>query len=312
MLEEEIRDKIQEATSVVEGGAHPQNTEAIEGGAPDLIAVLLREYVPRAGHVLIGAWGVAALTMSGRTLPHRIQLVSSNEFKDEVVAVQRIAARLGFNIQSTQNELKIPTDTRLRRMSMYILRPGERRMPFLDVYNAGDYQLIAYIPPSVKVGGSRKKHKPRKGREGRESREGREGREGRKDRKGRKKIVDLLHPEAYPVGTPFTILRFLLIDAWVMLLLYRMDMTTAQHANQVVREMFADFFATVEVYLAALDNDEFQAIFPQDYIGRYLDPILNEKRKLHAQKDGQSRVFYPPYYPAAAKYQKNTDTPSTD
>ena len=134
MFAGEVRDKIKEVGGG--GGA------ATESSTSDLIAVLTKEYSPRSGHVVVGAHAIRA---SGARRQARIQIVTSNTFAEEERVVQRIASRLGFNVQSTSNDPKVPSDDRLRRMTMYIIRPGARREPFLDVYNSGEYELVPFV-----------------------------------------------------------------------------------------------------------------------------------------------------------------------
>lgn len=281
LFEEEVKGKIEEALS---GGDTTGGNDIIVnttggGSVSDLIAALLQDYVPRSGHALIGALGAQVLAGTpGKKAPGRLQLVTANTFQEEEKAVLQIAGRMGYNVQSTRNEPKVPTDDRLRRMTMYVIRPGERREPFLDIYNSGDYQLVAYLPGkrSVKGGRARKKAPPPK---------------------SLPPLGDL------PVGTPFTVLRFLLVDAWTIQLLYRMDVTSPHYTRQVLREIVADFSTAADAYLKSRKAEEFGKIFPDDYIGRFQDPIIHAKRERHQGSRGprQRQTYFPPYYPAARR-----------
>jgi len=274
LFTEEIQNKITEATSErgAKGGAAAHSGPK---GARDFVAALLREYVPRTGHALIGSLAVAALSAgTPGCATGRLQIVTANTFNDEEKAVARIANRLGYSVQSVRNEPRVPTDDRLQRMTMYITRPGECREPFLDVYNAGNYQLVGHT--NAKPGG---KAKLRRQQEALPAKAG---------------------LERVPVGTPFTVLRFLLVDAWTIQLLFRMQVTSAQYTRQVLRGIVADYAATAKAYLAARDAGAFKAIFPDDYIGRFQDPTVYAKRERHrgAASKERGRAYYPPYYPA--------------
>lgn len=132
IFEREIRGKMSTALSEAVGGGGPNDSAT-------LIAALVREYVPLEGHALVG---IQALTKK-RVSPGRIQLVSANPFHDEEAAVRKIANRLGFSVSSARHEPQVPTDCKLRRLTMYIVHSGGRREAFLDVYNSGTYQLVA-------------------------------------------------------------------------------------------------------------------------------------------------------------------------
>lgn len=272
---DEVGGKIREATG---GGDEGPPT-------PVLIAELLRSYVPREGHVLVGSYAVAAL--SGDAPSGRLQLVSSNTYKDEEKLVGRIASRMGFSIQSTQNEPKVPTDTRLRRMTMYIVRGGGRREPFLDVYNAAEYQLVAYAS-GAKVGGKAKRAK-----------------RDTKPKRAKYHIDESTH-----VGSPYTILRFLLVDAWTIQLLFRMNAIGADYTRQILKGIVSDFDRTVAVLVRAQATGDFEAVFPLGtggYIGRYWDLSIQQKREqFAAPARGGRRAFFPPYFPAAKRERKDS------
>jgi hypothetical protein len=286
MYTEEVRDKIKAVGDETQGGEEELPTSA-------LIAALASEYVPRSGHAAVGGYAVRSLEAGGADgCQPRLQLVTSNTFREEEQAVTRIASRLGFNVQSTKNEPKVPTDDRLRRMTMYILRPGSRREPFLDVYNPGEYELVPFVgtPPPTGGRAAPRRRGPERTRSPRP--------------KAAPSGVEALPPGA-PVGTPFVVLRFLLVDAWTIQLLFRMGVTSAQYTRQVLRELLAGFERAAAAYLRLREAGSFEAIFPlgvDSYIGSYVDPIRHQKRQRFgpAAKEAArgKRMYYPPYYPA--------------
>lgn len=242
---DEIEAKIKEATSV--GGAEPRSRTAA------FLADLVKDFVPRTGHALVGSLAARVLKRPGQVPSGgRLQLVTANTFGEEESAVRAVAARHGFNVQSTRNEPKVPTDDRLRRMTMYIVRPGERREPFIDIYNAGDYQLVAYS-----------------------------------------QVAGL------PCGSPFTVLRFILVDAWTLQLLFRMGSVAAAYTRQALREAVAEFRKVAAVYVAARDRGDFAAVFPPEYLGRFQDPVILGKRERHAPPPGKARQQRRPFFQAA-------------
>lgn len=286
MYTEEVRGKIKEVGDETQGGNEELPTAA-------LIAALASEYVPRSGHAAVGGYAVRSLEAGGAVGGQpRLQLVTSNTFREEDKAVTRIASRLGFNVQCTKHESRVPTDDRLCRMTMYILRPGSRREAFLDIYNSGEYELVPFVgaPPKIGGRGAPRRRGPQHPRS--------------PQPKAAPSGVEALPPGA-PVGTPFVVLRFLLVDAWTIQLLCRMEVTSAQYTRQVLRELLADFERAAAAYLRLREAGSFEAIFPlgvDSYIGTYVDPILHQKRQRFgpaAKKAARGeRMYYPPYYPA--------------
>lgn len=233
------------------GGKEGTKNKHIES----FIYALAKEYAPRSGHVVIGDFSCTNKNRIGK-FP-RLQLISSNSFKEEERIVTNIAVRFGLNIQKTINEPKVISDDKLRKMTMYIIRPGMRREPFLDIFNTGEYELIPFI---------------------------------------NKKITDY----TLPIGTPFTIMRFLLIEAWVIQLLFRMDVVTDDYARRVLKKLLDDYKSTVSIYEELKRKKLYDHIFPKNsdkYIGNYMNFIILRKRKKF-NPSTTKRKFYPPFYPA--------------
>ncbi len=239
----EVGDKV---AAAVGGGAAGRPAPP----AAALAEALLAEYVPRTGHALVGSRALAAAAGAQRGRG-RLQVVTENDFADEEKDVARVARRLGLRVEATVNDPRLPTDERLRRMTVYLV--GERREPVLDVYNAAAHRLVAFSP----------------------------GAGGRP-----------------PLGSPFVLLRFLLVDAWTIQLLLRMGAVAAPFARQVLGETVRDFGAAARAYRAAREAGDFEAVFPAHFVGRFVDPAIAAKRERHRAGSGPGRRFYPPYYPA--------------
>jgi hypothetical protein len=101
-------------------------------------------------------------------------------------------------------------------------------------------------------------------------------------------------------------MRFLLVDAWTIQLLLRMEAVSAPYARRVLHELLTDFRAVAAVYLEARKRGDFGRIFPASYVGRYEDPVIFQKRQSFGpaarrpKKKGR-RTYFPPYFPAAKK-----------
>jgi len=99
------------------------------------------------------------------------------------------------------------------------------------------------------------------------------------------------------VGTPFAIMRYLLVDVWTMQLLHRMGVTKLAFANAKIRELLGVYSEVAAGYERLLAAGKFEEIFPaavERYAGRRVDPVLDAKRRRFAKKG----KYYPPYFPA--------------
>jgi hypothetical protein len=138
----EIGFKIDEISDEKEGG----------GTSNDILQLLTMEYLSDLNRVLIGT---QAATLLGWHDPreNRLQVVTTYKLCDEDIVLKRILNKLNYNVQTTINEPRVPTDTRLRRLTGYIIRPDKRREPFIDIYNTASYELVpAPIIKSIRIG----------------------------------------------------------------------------------------------------------------------------------------------------------------
>ncbi|GFR90196.1 BA71V-K421R [Elysia marginata] len=319
MFTNEVRNKIREV-----GGGAEEEEGPEEFSTSDLKTALAAEYVPRSGHAAVGAYAVSALESKSRNAPKdaalvlrnngsvaRLQLVTSNSFTEEERVVRQIASRFGLNVQYTENELKVPTDARLRRMTMYVLRPGERRESFLDIYNSGEHELVPFLGQAsdddraLVTGGRRVLAEKRAARR----------RASKKKKTGEGPPIG--PPSGPPVGTPFVVMRFLLVDSWTIQFLFRMGFASARYTRHVLRELLTYYERVASVYLSLRqDRRGFEKIFPagvDGYIGSYVSPILYQKRQRFgpvAKKAGRNKSsYYPPYYPARDALRDGGNTP---
>ena len=300
---DEVRDKVK---GVGGGGEEPPVSALVEA--------LAAEYIPRSGHVAVGGYATRVYS-PGAGAHARLQIVTSNSFKEEERAVCRIASRMGFNVQTTMDEPKVPTDDRLRRMAIHVVRPGARREAVLYIYNSGEYELIPFVgasaPAEKKTGGRVARQQKKSRRRGPQSRSPQKKRRAPQQEEEGDNTCAIPTasaaglPKGAPVGTPFVVMRFLLVEAWTIQLLHRMGNLSAQYARQVLRNLLDDYEQTAAAYVRLREAGDFDRIFPSgvdQYVGSYVDPILYEKRQRFgpaAKKAARGkRTYFPPYYPA--------------
>jgi hypothetical protein len=134
-----IKAKIKEAT-----GGRP------ESPAPKADAefwhAMLEKFVRGAGRVVIGsAASNPAMIAQGR---HRVQLVTANRLKEEAEDLQRLAAAHSINISTAINDPSVPIDPRLERLTGYMLTGEGKREPFINIFGAGQYELVPWVEKS--------------------------------------------------------------------------------------------------------------------------------------------------------------------
>ena len=197
-------------------------------------ARLLKEFVTGPGRVLIGA---AALP-GGALLP--LQIVSSEQFDIEAETVAVIGKSLGLAVAARTTEMHIPSDTRLRRLTLSVVGPHQQDT-ILEIYNTAAYELVPFVAGSLRM------------------------------------------------GSPFVVLRFLLIDIW-------QARQTSAHSDGAL------YLYTEAVKL--LDGPP-ESVLPITYTGRVEDAEVAFKREVQSAMmklgaDGKQR-FFSVYMPAAGK-----------
>jgi hypothetical protein len=292
-----IRAKIAEAVKRVEGGRSERRAK--------LFRALYKKFVSGPGRVLIGA---AALEISLGRSPNpdssRLQLVTSENLEKEAKEIASIAAAVGIEVQWTTNDPKIPTDPRLRRLTVSIIEGRDQRIPVMDVYNAGAHELIPFVGT-------------REGASGGAVDGGRRHRAPSQDSIGNRDhdfgrapgVGGVLPPNSglwdapHKIGTPFVLMRFRLADMWTIQVLMQMGAINTGYAKNVLHEMLADFERMVTYYeheVADAKSDPERAariLIPLDtYTGRLESPELALKRAM-LKKPGAH--FHAPYMPAA-------------
>jgi hypothetical protein len=114
------------------------------GSAPaaGIVAQLREEFAADPGRVLIGAFALAAL---GVPRTGRLQVVSTYDVEHEVAWLENFAARLSprRTLGRTVNDPKVPTDPRIRRMTVSFSVGRDRPEPLLDVYFSGEITPFA-------------------------------------------------------------------------------------------------------------------------------------------------------------------------
>lgn len=311
-----------ERIMAVGGGSGSRGNSAASrsnsAAATRLVTALLTEFAPLTGRVLLGSYAIDVLLQpcgdGGRKAregaSERLQLATSNPFDEEAAEVGKIAARLGLNVQSSAHEPKTPIEGHLmKKLTVYLLRPDKSRVPVVDIFNAGEYGLVPFVQTGAgaATGGAGKVRQKRRSGRRRPQPAAEEEAEGLLRDGGVKRASRPAVAPMTPVGTPFVVMKFLLVDVWTIQLLHRMGAATAAYARQVLQGLVGEFDAAARAYAFRRETPEqFGEVFPvgiNSHIGTHFDPVIRMKRERFqasvdsAQKGGKKR-FIPPYYPA--------------
>ncbi len=265
-----------------------------DAGEPRVLVGGFSKQSGQAGRLSSGAQGPGPGDQTAVTLLlGRIQLATPNKMAAEATAIQAIATRVfaeagarGASVQTLVHNPAIPTEARLRRLTVY-LQVGAAREPIADVFNAAEYGLVPFVPARVSLAA--------------------QGFAPARSPSTRSMQVRL--------GTPFVQMRFQLINIWTMRLQAKLGAAAPEFAENVTNAMlraYQEAGRKLDQKLAAIAEafaggdpkaDEGLAeLFPATadrVIGFFEDEAIAKKRAAWAAAES-SRSRHGPYYPARA------------
>jgi len=225
------------------------------------------KYLVGPGRVLIGPAAIALLTGNSGG---RLQVITASQLESDAQEITALAKAAGFKVSWKIDDPKLPTEPRLRRMVVYVMI-GRHREPLLDVYNSAAFDLVPYVTLAT----------------------------------SKKSAADRGPPVTLKIGTPFVLMRYWLIDMWLIQVLMRINAVSAEYANTVLQDMLTGYDTTANYYetlLAGATQDPeaaaYQLIPLKAYIGELEEPELALKRAAQTSAKG-AHFFHPPYLPAA-------------
>jgi hypothetical protein len=287
------------------GEAAARAAEKHGSGPAGLARRLYEQYAAGPDRVLVGPGAVAILEgRAPRLGGERIQVLAVAPLEAEAAEAAALARAEGLEARWEENDPQLPTDTRLRRLTVRVSAGrGARWEPVLDIFNAAAYGLVPYVTAEAALS-----RVPAPGRGGPRAEGGAPARTEARPaplgaRRGRPRPDAGWRPPAgLKVGTPFVLMRFRLVDLWVVQVLMQLGAVHADAGRSLLLAAFAGYEAAAAVYErdladAAADPDAAAArLLPERlYVGRLEDPDLAAKRE--AGRPGTR--FYPPYLPAA-------------
>jgi hypothetical protein len=274
---QEIRAKIEAAVTRVGGAARLP-------AAKPLYRTLRDKYAAGPSRVLIGPAAIALLTGKSVAGEERLQVITAGRLDGDAQEIVALAKAAGIEVAWKIDDPKIPTDPRLRRMTIHAVL-GRRREPLLDVYNSAAFDLVPYVTLASAAlwPGAALRRGERAGRENAPATSG--------------------PPATLKIGTPFVLMRYRLIDMWTLQILMQMGVINAGFAKATLNGMLSGYNAAAAHYesmLASAAHDpegaSHQLMPLTAYIGRLEDPELALKRAAQSRTGAR---FHPPYLPAS-------------
>ena len=259
---------------------------AVAGGAPvvhraSTLRRLLRDrFVAGPGRVLVGAAAIAIAT--GRRVANqddRLQIVSLGKLEAESVEIVELLGCSGVTARIDNPNLAV--DPRLRRLTIHFESDG-RREALIDVYNSAGFEAIPWQAVGEYSGGRR-------------------GRRAREPAKRAHETSEL--PTNLRIGTPYVLMRYRLIDFWIVQLLLSNRVIGSDFAKGAMYGILSGFEAAAELCDAqiakcASESPDAVGLLPiTAYVGRIEDCALALRRKAATSI---RRQYYPQYFSAAA------------
>lgn len=222
---------------------------------------ILELYVPGPGRVLIGENAID-LFRNQQINSDRIQVITTSALDNEAQEITIIAKKIGAEITWRIDEPNIPTEHRLRRLTVHCVTKGRRDI-IIDVYNSASFELIPFIIHSL--------------------------------------VIPSIRTVTIKIGTPFVIMRYRLIDIWSIQILVQLGAIDLRSAKSILNSIIYDYELISYYYETCLANPllfESHLLPIKSYIGRLEDSELALKRSAQAAAI-QTTQFYPPYLPAS-------------
>ena len=272
-----VRGMIANATggAVSVGGSSPR--------AAGMRRTLRDRYAPVPGRVLIGAAAIAIA--SGQRVANqedRLQVVTSGTLDAESAEIIELLGTAGLSAHVDNPNLAV--EPRLRRLTIHLEVNG-RREALIDVYNSAAYEAVPWQSASRRGGGRRPRDTRRRGA----------------DRDAAAITAD--PPASLRLGTPYALMRYRLIDFWIIQLLLNNRVIGAEFAKQAMLGILSGYVAAAELCdrqlaACAADSPESVGLLPAaNYVGRIEDCAIALRRKAMSSI---RRQFYPTYFSAAS------------
>lgn len=241
------------------------------------------EYVK--DYVVIGHWASHVIDASKeedykmKSSVEKLQVITTTDIEKSIEDVTNFLSKYtNAKISSRKQDLHIPKDFRTKRYTIYIGIKGKKGeivdKAFMDIFDCGTFELIPYVPISLKTKyGSLIKDVSQFNRRGYRNRKGRRGGDDSKE-------------FIIKVGNPFVLLRFLVIDLWIIRMIHEMG-----HLTNDMLKLKTKYIMYVVEKIKDPKFGLMDKAFDTNYVGNYKDYDISKKIE-----NLKGRGYYP-YYP---------------
>lgn len=252
-------------------------------------------------YVVVGHWAFHAMEASKQqslqmcSSVEKLQVITSMDINQSIEDLTNFLKKhTNAKISSKKQDLHIPKDFRTSRYTIYVGFLGQdgeiKDKAFMDVFDCGTFELIPYVSISlfteytdlekVKRARDRKisKRRYRNKEKGKRYRSQLWGRSRKRGGEQKEFIIK--------IGNPFVLLRFLMIDLWVLRMIQEMGHIT----NDILKTKTKYLIFVIEK-IKSKEIGLIEKVFGSDYVGIYKNYIISKKIE-----NMKGRLFYP-YYP---------------
>jgi hypothetical protein len=250
-------------------------------------------------YVVIGHWALHVIEASKdpnskmSSSVEKLQVITSIYIKRSIEDVTNFLKKYtNSKISSRRQDLHIPKDFRTSRYTIYISVDGKDKA-FMDIFDCGTFELVPYIPFSLKTtyAGVKKDSQFNRGRGRAHSR----NRGNNRDRSRSRSRSGGGDEFIIKVGNPYVLLRFLVIDLWIIRMIHEM--------GHLTNDMLKVKTKYIMFVIDKIKNPELgihDKVFGSSYVGIYKDYDISKK-----VNNLKGKMFYP-YYPERDIINNNT------
>lgn len=275
-IEYNLYETFKERKQIIKGG-HNDCAKNIITSIETIKKLIILDFIRNQPIVLIGEWA-SQLMLYGETKKpfsdnyEKVQLIIDTPIEDFSNALEVFLKDITpYKPTFREEKLHIISDSRLKKYTFFIngvcTASGQRfERPFLDVFNSGTYELIPYQLSGIFI----KKDGHKNGGDNNQ------------------------YPNDIKIGSAFVLLRFLLLDIWILRIIKNLGFITPAILETKINHLFE---LMADIKNERKFNGLIKKIFQHNnYIGEYHSIFIHQKNKLLDAK-------FPPYSPYYWKLQ---------
>jgi hypothetical protein len=228
--------------------------------------MIVLDFIRNQPLILIGDWAIKLIEFgeTGKTIQNnyeKLQIIIDSPIEDFVVLLDNFLKDVTpYKSTHREEKLHVIVDQRLKKYTFYMsglcsVSGNKIEKPFLDVFNSGRYEIVPY-------------------------------RISKEFNKSNTKD----YPEDIKIGNPYVILRFLLLDIWILRLIKNLGLLTIS----ILETKINNIYAIIEMIKnpRKLTNFIDKVFQHNNYLGTYQSLLLFQKNKISEAKFAPYTPFY--------------------